>query len=579
MQNTTLNKTNLQNKASLIWNIADKIRGTYNEHEYGNIILPFVVLRRFDCILEDTKAEVLKVHAQIADDNPLKSHSLKEASGYAFYNTSEYTFQKLIDDPNNIVSNFRDYLQGFSENVRDILECFELDNHIDRLEGKGNKKGGKKLLYPIIKEFAGENLGIDEISNIEMGYIFEEIIRKFSESHNASAGQFYTPREVIELMTHILFCNDASILSSTALKSIYDPACGTGGMLSVAQDYIKSLNPDAKLHLYGQELNRMTWAICQSDMLIKNNSAKSENIALGDTLTHDGHHGERFDYIISNPPFGGDWKDDKSRIEEEVKKGRFSAGLPPTDDSQMLFLQHAIDKMNPKGGRVAIIHNASPLFSGDAGKGESEIRKYILENDFLEAIIALPNEIFYNTPIASYILILTNQKEAKRKNKVQLINANGLFERRRKSLGKKRNDISQETIKEITRIYKNFEENAISQIHDTREFGYTYITIQRPKRDEEGQIIYKAKKMQSDSELCIYERVPFTEDIQEYFQREVLPYAPDAWIDESKHKEGYEIPFTRYFYQYTPPKSSSEIRQELQSLESQATLLAKKVFS
>ena len=591
MSKTTINQEekqklqkNVKNNATLIWNIADILRGTYKPHEYGNVIIPFTVLRRFDCVLEKTKQAVLDVDEKCKASPLIKEELLKEASGYPFYNTSNYTFKKLASDSNNIVSNFRDYINGFSENIREILDYFELENHIGRLEGKNQKKKKKvkKLLYPVIKEFEKKDLHIESISNIEMGYIFEEIIRRFSESHNADAGQFYTPREVIELMTSILFLKDEDILSKDDVTaSIYDPACGTGGMLSASEEYIKALNKDAGILLYGQELNEMTWAICQSDLMIKNNDTQSEQVIQGDTLTEDGFANKTFNYILSNPPFGGKWSESKDEIEEEAKKGfkgRFGAGLPATSDSQMLFLQHAISKMNPNGARVAIIHNGSPLFNGDAGSGESKIRQYILEKDLLEAIIALPNEIFYNTGITSYIWVLSNKKEQKRKGKVQLINANGLYERRRKSLGKKRNDISQSAIETITKIYGDFVENEISQIYENSEFRYTQITVERPKRDENGEIIYKKGKPEPDSELRTTENVPFKEDIKEYFAREVLPYASDAWIDEKKNKIGYEIPFTRYFYKYTPPTPSDEILQEIQELGEQITHLSKKVF-
>ena len=588
MSKSTINqeeKHQLQNNATLIWNIADILRGTYKPHEYGNIIIPFTVLRRFDCVLEQSKEAVLKADEQYkGKEASIRDGMLKRASGYTFYNTSNYTFKKLISDPSNIVSNFKDYLNGFSENIKEILECFELENHIARLEGKGqkNKTKVKKLLYPIIKEFESKDLHIDTISNIEMGYIFEEIIHKFSESHNADAGQFYTPREVIELMTNILFVNDENTLSrDDASASIYDPACGTGGMLSVSEEHIKSFNADAELFLYGQELNAMTWAICQSDLLIKNNNARPDRVIQGDTLTEDGFAEETFEYILSNPPFGGKWGDIKEEIEIEHKRGfegRFGAGLPTIKDSQMLFLQHAISKMNPNGARVAIIHNGSPLFNGDAGSGESKIRQYILEKDLLEAIIALPNEIFYNTGITSYIWVLSNKKEQKRKGKVQLINADGLYERRRKSLGQKRNDIPKSAIETITKVYGDFVENEISQIYENSEFRYTQITVERPKRDGKGEIIYKKGKPEPDSELRTTENVPFKEDIKEYFAREVLPYASDAWIDEKNNKIGYEIPFTRYFYKYTPPTPSDEIMQEIQELGEQITHLSKKVF-
>jgi type I restriction enzyme M protein len=402
-----------------------------------------------------------------------------------------------------------------------------------------------------------------------MGYIFEEIIRRFSEAHNEDAGQHYTPREVIELMVNILFYDDSDFLAGeTVAKTIYDPACGTGGMLSVAENYLHKMNTSAELLAFGQEINDQTFAICKADMLIKGNDATQ--IKSGNTLSEDQFAGQTFDYILSNPPFGREWKNEKNAVEKEAKlgfAGRFGAGLPAVGDGQMLFLETAIAKMKPTGSRVAIIHNGSPLFTGDAGSGPSDIRKYILENDLLEAIVALPNDIFYNTGIATYIWVLSNKKADHRKGKVQLINANGLFEKRRKALGNKRNDISEEQIVEITRIYGDFIENDISKIFSNEEFGYSKIVVERPLKDETGKPILKKGKPQPDSALRDTENVPLTEDIEEYFAREVLPFAPDAWIDESKTKVGYEIPFTRYFYRYEAPKPSAEIMAEILELE------------
>lgn len=408
----------------------------------------------------------------------------------------------------------------------------------------------------------------DKISNLEMGYIFEEIIRRFSEAHNEDAGQHYTPREVIELMVNILFNSDNDILTENVAKTLYDPACGTGGMLSVAEDYLKIINSSAKLLPFGQEINDETFAICKADMLIKGNDA--DNIKNGNTLSDDQFKGEKFDYILSNPPFGREWKNDKKAVEAEAKlgaAGRFAAGLPAVGDGQMLFLQTAIHKMKDSGSKVAIIHNGSPLFTGDAGSGPSEIRRYILENDLLEAIIALPNDIFYNTGIATYIWVLNNKKSNIRKGKVQLINANQMYEKRRKSLGNKRNDIPKHYIDEITNIYADFKETDISKIFDNEEFGYSKIVVERPQKDENGNIIAKNGKPVADTSLRDTENVPLKEDIREYFKREVLPYAPDAWIDGKKTKIGYEIPFTRYFYKYVPPRPSEEIMSEILELE------------
>ena len=571
--------SNVNEKAALIWAIADKLTGVYKPHEYGEVILPLTVIRRFDCILSDTKNAVLKKYDEVKN-LPMKDVLLRSATGgKAFYNTSKYTFERLLDDPDNIEENFRDYLNGFSENVQDIIEKFKFDGHITTMANKG-------ILYIVIKEFTSPkaNLHPDVISNLEMGYIFEEIIRRFSESHNEDAGQHYTPREVIRLMVNILFHDDNDILSgNNVAKTIYDPACGTGGMLSVSEEYLHELNAATELLAFGQELNDQTFAICKADMLIKGNDANF--IKDGNTLSDDQFEGQKFDYIISNPPFGREWKNEKTKVEAEAKRGfagRFGAGVPAVSDGQMLFLLTAISKMKEPsdgGSRIAIIHNGSPLFTGDAGSGPSEIRRYILENDLLEAIIALPNDIFYNTGIATYIWVLSNKKAGtKREGKVQLINANELFERRRKTLGNKRNDISEKQISEITRIFGDFRENEISQIYDNEDFGYTKITVERPLLDEDGNPILKKNKPQADSSLRDTENVPLKEDIEEYFKREVLPFAPDAWIDTKKSKVGYEIPFTRYFYKYEAPQPSTEIMAEIMDLETELSGSLAEVF-
>lgn len=647
-------------KAALIWAIADKLTGVYKPHEYGEVILPLTVIRRFDCILADTKDAVLAKYETVKN-LPMRDVLLRNASGKAFYNTSKFTFERLLDDPDNIETNFRDYLNGFSENVRDILEKFKFDGQITTMANKG-------ILYIVIKEFTSPkaNLHPDMISNLEMGYIFEEIIRRFSESHNEDAGQHYTPREVIQLMVNILFYDDNDVLSgNNVAKTIYDPACGTGGMLSVAEEYLHKLNTSTELMAFGQELNDQTFAICKADMLIKGNNA--DFIKDGNTLSDDQFQGQTFDYILSNPPFGREWKNEKAKVEAESKRGfagRFGPGLPAASDGQMLFLLTAISKMKePKdgGSRIAIIHNGSPLFTGDAGSGPSEIRRYILENDLLEAIIALPNDIFYNTGIATYIWVLSNKKRGtRREGKVQLINANGLYEKRRKALGNKRNDIPESAIAEITRLYGDFVESEISKIFDTADFGYTKITVERPLRyvysvgekqlkrlestektikdkrghpvnfikwaeilrqidsnklfvngdrfyeavktvtekagfyyylpyynmveencreiDPRGEVVFSGKKRVPDTALRDTENVPLKEDIQTYFEREVLPFAPDAWIDEKKSKVGYEIPFTRYFYKYEAPRPSAEIMQEILAIEKELDGALAEVF-
>ena len=568
----------INQKADLIWAIADKLTGVYKPHEYGEVILPLTVIRRFDCILSDTKDAVLQKYEAVKN-MPMKDILLKKASGFEFYNTSKYTFEKLISDPDNIEDNFKDYLNGFSENVRNIIEKFKFDGHIATMAEKG-------ILYIVIKEFAGErgNLHPNEISNLEMGYIFEEIIRKFSEAHNEDAGQHYTPREVIQLMVNILFNDDNDVLSGNNIaKTIYDPACGTGGMLSVAEEYLHSLNASTELVSFGQELNDQTFAICKSDMLIKGNNA--DFIKNGNTLSDDQFKGQTFDYILSNPPFGREWKNEKPVIDEEAKLGfggRFGPGLPAQGDGQLLFLLTAISKMkdiSQGGSRIAIIHNGSPLFTGDAGSGPSEIRKYLIENDMLEAIIALPNDLFYNTGIATYIWVISNKKSGTaREGKVQLINATDLYEKRRKSLGNKRNDISEEQIAEITRIYGDFKENEISKIFDNSDFGYTKIVVERPLKDESGNPVLKKGKPQPDADLRDTENVPLKENIEDYFAREVLPFVPDAWIDTKKSKVGYEIPFTRYFYKYEAPKPSVDIMNEILELENELAGSLDEVF-
>ena len=558
--------SNVNEKANLIWAIADKLTGVYKPHEYGKVILPLTVIRRFDCILADTKEAVLKKHNSMPADFPMREQFLKKESGYEFYNTSKYTFETLLDDASNIEENFKNYINGFSENVKQIIEKFKFDNEIQTM-------ADKNLLFIVLQEFTTPKADLhpDKISNLEMGYIFEEIIRRFSEAHNEDAGQHYTPREVIELMVNILFTNDNDILTGNVAKTIYDPACGTGGMLSVAQDYMKKLNSSATLLPFGQEINDETFAICKADMLIKGNDAN--NIRNGNTLSDDNFKGEKFDYVLSNPPFGREWKNDKKAVEAEAKLkagGRFGAGLPAVGDGQMLFLQTAIARMKEPsqgGSKIAIIHNGSPLFTGDAGSGPSNIRKYILEHDLLEAIIALPNDIFYNTGIATYIWVLSNKKDSRRKGKVQLINANEMYEKRRKSLGNKRNDIPTHYIDEITQIYADFTENEVSKIFDNEDFGYSKIVVERPQKDENGKPILKSGKPVADTSLRDTENVPLKEDIEEYFKREVLPYAPDAWIDNTKTKVGYEIPFTRYFYKYVPPRKSEDIMGEIIELE------------
>ena len=523
--------SNVKEKADLIWSIADKLTGVYKPHEYGRVILPLTVIRRFDCVLAETKAKVLEVQQENYPEI-FKVRNLKKASGYEFYNISPFTFEKIVAAPNDVTANFKNYLNGFSQNVRNIIEKFNFDSEIERMDSKN-------ILYIVLAEFTSDkaNFHPDKISNLEMGYIFEEIIRRFSEAHNEDAGQHYTPREVIKLMVNLLFMNDKKILDEhDAIKTLYDPACGTGGMLSVAKEYLQEINPTIELRTFGQELNDETFAICQADTLIKGDEV--ENIKVGNTLSDDQFPEDNYDYILSNPPFGREWKNEKTAVTKEARlgfNGRFGAGLPAVNDSQLLFLQTALAKMKPQGTRIAIIHNGSPLFTGDAGSGPSEIRRYILENDLLEAIVALPNDIFYNTGIATYIWILTNKKSPERRGKVQLINANEIFTKMRKSLGMKRNEISDEQIKQISKLHTDFKENALCKIFDNADFGYRKITVERPLKDDSGNLILKRGKRQADSNLRDNENVPLKENVETYFEREVLPFVPDAWIDHKKN--------------------------------------------
>lgn len=572
----------ITNKAALIWAIADKITGVYKPHEYGKVILPLTVIKRFDSILEETKSDVLAAYEKCRnmDNDIMRNEILTKASGHPFYNTSKYTLRTLLDDPDHIDDNFASYINAFSPNVCEIIEKFEFaKDELPKMREYG-------LLFTVLQEFGTEKADMhpSRVSDIEMGYIFEELIRKFSESYNEEAGQHYTPREVIELMVHILLNFDNAMLSSKEARTIYDPACGTGGMLSIASEYIKKHNSSAAFLCFGQEINPETYAIAKADMLIKGEN--DSLIRSGNTLSDDQFPNQTFNYIISNPPFGREWKKEKASVEKEAKLtrengGRFFMGLPAIGDSQMLFLSNAIAKMKPVeegGSRVAIVHNGSPLFTGDAGSGPSDIRKYLLENDLLEAIIALPNDIFYNTGIATYIWVLSNNKEKRRMGKVQLINANGLYEKRRKSLGNKRNDIPQTAIDEIAKIYGDFRENKLSKIFKNEDFGCRKVVVERPLRDESGKPILKKGKVQADPKLRDTENIPLSEDVAEYMKREVLPYAPDAWIDESKTKIGYEIPFTRYFYEYTPPVPSEELKREILQIESELKGSIERIF-
>ena len=637
--------------ASDIWAVADLLRGDYKRHEYGQVILPFTVLRRLDAVMAPTRDAVRARDAALSMQN--KEKLLERTAGLPFYNVSKQDFTTIASDSTSVAKNLRDYVNGFSENVRDILSQFGFDNQVTRL-------AEAKLLYQVVGRFAAMR-DLDKLSNHEMGYVFEHLIRKFAEDSNETAGEHFTPREVIELMVNLLIAPDADTLTGAGqVINILDPACGTGGMLTTAADHIKSINPDAEVYLFGQELNGESWAVCESEMLLRNQRGTVE---LGNSFSSDMFPRRKFDYMLANPPFGVEWKKVKDEVEAEAEigyAGRFGAGLPRINDGSFLFLQHMISKMDPaedKGARLAIVFNGSPLFTGAAGSGESEIRRWILENDWLEGIVALPDQLFYNTGISTYFWILSNRKAPERRGRVILLDARDQWEKMRKSLGDKRKQISPGQIRHITELYVNALSVAADEGHPdhgkvkifgTRDFGYHRITVERPLklrfeitedtlaalesskplakwdrhdvfasgvRDLLGTVWWTKKEASAallaaarssgalwpstasyqkaiwsavsvsdpegevqrdrdgtplpDTDLRDYENVPLDEDIDAYFAREVTPHVPDAWIDGSKTKTGYEIPFTRHFYVYTPPRPLAEIDAELRDLESQ----------
>lgn len=567
-----------QNLSSFIWSVADLLRGDYKQSEYGKVILPFTVLRRLDCVLEPTKAAVLAELEKRTQAKINPEPFLIRKSGQLFYNTSPLDLKKLMGDQDHIGENLRSYIQAFSPAVRDIFENFEFHAQVDRLA-----KGG--LLYIVAEKFATIDLHPDVVSNTQMGIVFEELIRKFAELSNETAGEHFTPREVIRLMVNLIFCEDDDALTKAGVvRSLYDPTAGTGGMLSVAGEHLAEQNPEARLVMYGQELNPESYAICKADMLIKGQDIA--NIIFGNTLSADGMHGKQFDYMLSNPPFGVEWK----KIEKEVRKeaeehgfnGRFGPGLPRVNDGSLLFLLHLISKMRPVvdgGSRFGIVLNGSPLFTGGAGSGESEIRRYVFENDLVEAIIGLPTDMFYNTGISTYVWIVSNRKADARKGKVQLIDASGFWLKMRKSLGSKRKELSPEHIDDITKIFGDFKKLTregipISRIFKNTDFGYTTITVERPESDAAGKVVLGTKgkmkgKPQPDASLRDTENIPLSENISTYFKREVLPHAADAYIDEEKSKVGYEIPFNRHFYVFKQPRSLDEIDGELKQCTDQ----------
>jgi len=632
------------NYSSFIWGVADKLRGTYRRADYGKVILPFAVLRRLDCVLEATKAEVLKVAGESKADSIATDFKLQKVAGYAFYNTSAYDLKKAIGDPANLRQNLQAYVEGFSENVRDVFERYDVATHIAKLDEAD-------LLLIVTKEFLSIDLHPETVNNADMGHVFEELIGKAMEASNEEAGEYFTPRDVVRLMVSLLFSRDDDVLTKAGIvRSVYDPTAGTGGMLSVAEDYVKRLNPDARLSLYGQELNAESYAIAKTDLIIHGQQA--QNMILGDTLTNDGHWDKTFDYGLANPPFGVEWKKQQDAVikEHELRgfDGRFGPGLPRVSDGSLLFLLHLVSKMRRKedgGGRIGIVLNGSPLFTGNAGSGESEIRKWLLEHDLVEAIVAMPKDMFYNTGIATYIWLLDNDKPAERKGKVQLIDGTKHFEKLRKNIGDKRNEISEANVHQLVTLYDQFEETEQSKIFNIEDFGYTTITVEQPLRlswaltpdrieialaikslekltagqreeihqtlttesaqhsdpttdgtaftqrmksvvggqltpaqlkaliaalaehDDNAPVVTDAKgKPLANTNLRDTENVPLSRNIDEYVASEIAPHVADFWVDRSKDKIGYEIPFTRHFYKYVAPRPLEEIDADLNKL-------------
>lgn len=662
-----MSDSQIKNHAAFIWSVADLLRGDYKQSEYGKVILPLTVLRRLDCVLEPTKAKVLeraeKLKGRVENVEPV----LENVAGQHFYNTSKMDFRRLLDDPGQIAGNLRGYVAGFSPGAREVIEKFDFDTQIARL-------ACADLLYLVFSKFADVDLHPDVVSNLEMGYLYEELIRRFSELSNETAGEHFTPREVIRLMVNLLFAEDDDVLTGPGVvRTLFDPACGTGGMLSIAEDHLRQLNPSARLEVFGQELNDETYAVCKSDMMIKGQNAT--HIEPGNSFSEDGHKGRTFDYLLANPPFGVEWKKVEKEVREEHEfrgfDGRFGAGLPRINDGSFLFLQHMIAHMKPPeegGSRLAIVFNGSPLFTGAAGSGESEIRRWIIENDWLESVVALPDQLFYNTGISTYFWVVTNRKRPERMGKVQLVDAREYWVKMRKSLGEKRKEISSEQIDEVTRLYADFTEGEKVKVFPNEAFGYQRITVERPLRlrwevsaealvrvtetkqwgklaeaeqsdltdrirslegtttterqalvkklgtvpktiekalwdglgvqDAEAPVIAnKSGEPEPDPDLRDNESVPlppvkltwesdpterlasveYRSAVEDYMTAQVVTYVPDVWVDYNKTRLGYEIPLTRYFYKYLPPRPLEEIDAEINALEAQIQELLREV--
>lgn len=570
---------------NFIWQVADDIlRDIYVKGKYRDVILPMTVLTRIDNELVETKDKVLAEYEKFKDKITNIEPILQRATGYEFYNTSPFTLKGLLKDPANLKSNFQSYLNWYSSNIEDILEKFNFREQLNKLDKND-------ILFAVIQRFtdSSEKISPKNLSNHDMGYVFEELIRKFNEENNEEAGEHFTPREVIRIMTNLLFLPVQSQIKNKPL-SIYDPCVGSGGMLSVSKEFIhwdeSKIQSNGHIFTFGQEINEETYALCRADMLLK--WEKDNEVAFGSTLSADGFPDEKFDFILTNPPYGKSWKTDEDKLatgkKKEILDHRFSVGTPRINDGQLLFVLHMLSKMKhdtPLGTRIASVHNGSALFTGDAGSGESEIRKHIIENDYLEAIIALPKELFYNTGIGTYIWVMTNRKPAHKKWKIQLINAtsNEFFTKMTKSLWSKRNEIKDAGIQKIYELFDGFKETPYSKIFDNEDFGYTQIIVERPKRDEDGTIITKKWKPEPDVDLRDKENIPLKDDIGSYFTREVLPFAPDAWISDKERKRWYEINFNKYFYEYTPPRSLEDITRDILALEAETDGVLKDIIS
>ncbi|HNP58767.1 MAG TPA: class I SAM-dependent DNA methyltransferase [Gordonia sp. (in: high G+C Gram-positive bacteria)] len=561
---------------NFVWSIADQLRGVYKPHQYGNVILPFTILRRMDAILEPTRDEVRALAKETAA-GPRLDRAVHKATGLRFYNTSKFDFAKLLADPEGLEENLVDYINRFSENI-DVFERFKFEGEIATLAEKDR-------LYQVVSQFAEVDLHPDRISNADMGDLFEELIRRFAEASNEEAGEHFTPRDAIRLIVDLIFAEEQEgLMEPGTVRSIYDPTVGTGGFLSVAEERLLERNPQARLRLYGQEINDQSYAIAKSDMIAKGQDAT--NIRLGDTLADDKFAGQTFDFVLSNPPYGVDWKSSLESVKDEAKRfpdGRFGHGTPAVSDGQLLFLTHVAHKLRPPadgGGRAGIVLNGSPLFTGAAGSGPSEIRRWLLESDLVEAIVALPTNLFFNTGIATYVWLLDTTKRPERKGKVQLVDATGFWTKLRKNLGSKNREVGDADRERIVKIYDDFADGEHSKIFDVEEFGYWTITVERPLLDDDGEIVRDRKgDPKPDAKKRDTENVPFTYEggIEAYVAAEVLPYVPDAWVDEKKTKVGYEIPFTRYFYKYMPPRPLEEIDAELNQLAGEIMELLREV--